>query len=190
MVLGPVTPLPPVTSPVGSGSVFAPIPRQMTNRNPFTRPNSSRDVSDENRARHRSSDTASATTYGGIFSTITSALNSKRHLMAVEQVLGHSGTGMSVFIKNCAYLLSFFTPFSHKLSAGQAQKLHQNSHHIINIMGELGLKFQPHRIFLDSAYWPKTLKNGLAGAPNGTGFAHFAPILTHLSLKDIKFVWH
>jgi hypothetical protein len=186
IALGPVTPLPPVTPPIRPGSVFAPIPRRTINRNPFTHPNSSRDVSDENRARHRSTDTASATTYGGNFSAIASSLNSKRHIMAVGQVSGHSGTGMGVFSKNCAFLLSFLTPFSHKLSAGQVQKLHQNSHDIINTMGDLGLKFQPHRKFLDSTYWPKTSKNGLAGAPNGTGFAHFAPILTHISPNTLK----
>jgi hypothetical protein len=106
--------------------------------------------------------------------------------MAVGQVSGHSGTGMGVFSKNCALLLSFFTPFSHKLSAGHVQKLHQDSHDITNTMGDLGLKFQPHRKFLDSTNWPKTSKNGLAGAPNGTGFARFAPILTHPSLKTLK----
>jgi hypothetical protein len=121
IALGPVTPLPPVTPPLRPGSVFAPIPRRTINRNPFTHPNSSRDVSGENRARHRSTDTASATPCGGNFSAFASSLNSKRHTMAVGQVSGHSGTGMGVFSKNCVLLLSFFTPFSHKLRAGQSK---------------------------------------------------------------------
>jgi hypothetical protein len=186
IALGPVTPLPSVTPPVRPGSVFAPISRHTIDRNPFSPTNSSRDVSTENRARHRSSDTASATTHSGNFSVIASSLDSKRHIMAVGQVSGCSGTGMGVFTKNCAFLLSFLTPFLPKLGKGQVQKFHQTSLYITNTMGDLGLKFQPHRKFLDSAYWLKNPENGLAGAPNGTGLAHFSPILTHLSLKTLN----
>jgi hypothetical protein len=108
--------------------------------------------------------------------------------MAVGQVSGCSGTGMGVFTKNCAFLLSFLTAFSPKLGKGQVQKFNQTSLYITNTMGNLGLKFQPHRKFLDSTYWLKNPENGLVGAPNGTGLAHFSPILTHLSLKTLNLV--
>jgi hypothetical protein len=95
---------------------------------------------------------------------------------------------MGVFAKNCAFLLSFLTPFSPKLGKGQVQKFNQTSLCILNTMGNLGLKFQPHRKFLGSAFWLKNPKNGLAGAPNGTGLAHFSPVFAHLSPKTSNMV--